>query len=118
MPLFFFHIRDGVHLIPDPDGSCLPDLASAQTEAVLSARELMSHSIVSNGRLGIERCFEIADYEGKTAKRSRLCLLARPSDSTEGDTSDAELFALRCVWNIRHRCARVSLLRRKELRGR
>jgi NADH dehydrogenase FAD-containing subunit len=66
MPLYFFHVRDGVHLILDPDGSCLPDLASAQTEAVLSARELMSQSIVGAGRLGIERRFEIADYEGKT----------------------------------------------------
>jgi len=66
MPLFFLHVRDGVHLILDPDGSWLSDLAAAQTEAVLSARELMSHSIVSNGRLGIERCFEIADHEGKT----------------------------------------------------
>jgi hypothetical protein len=52
------------------------------------------------------------------AKRSQLCLFAKPSDSTEGDTSGTEQFALRCVWDIRHWCVRVSLLRRKELRGR
>jgi len=66
MPLFFLHVRDGLHLIVDPDGSCLPDLAAAKTEAVLSARELMSQSIVGDGRLGIERRFEIADYKSKT----------------------------------------------------
>jgi hypothetical protein len=54
MPLFFLHVRDGVHLILDLDRSCLPDLAAAQAEAVLSARELTSQSIVVDGRLRIE----------------------------------------------------------------
>ena len=45
-----------------------PDLAAAQAESVLSARELMSQSIVGDGRFNIERRFEIADYEGKTVE--------------------------------------------------
>ena len=52
----------------DTAGSCLPDLAAAQAESVLSARELMSQSIVGDGRFNIERRFEIADYEGKTVE--------------------------------------------------
>jgi len=66
MPQFFFHVRDGVPFIPDPDGSCLLDVAAAQAEAILCARELMSQSIIRDGRLGIERCSEITDDEGNT----------------------------------------------------
>lgn len=66
MPQFFFHVRDGVSLISDPDGSCLPDVAAAQTEAILCARELMSQSIIRDGSLGIERRFEITDDQGNT----------------------------------------------------
>ena len=66
MPLYFLHLRDSVSFIPDPEGSCLPDVAAARTEAILSARELMSHSIIGHGRLGMERRFEITDDQGNT----------------------------------------------------
>jgi len=62
MPPFFLHVRDGVHLI----GSSLPAFAAAKTETVLSARELMSYSIVGERRLNIERRFEIGEYDSKT----------------------------------------------------
>jgi hypothetical protein len=63
---FFLHVRDGPDLISDPDGSCFPDVDFAKSEAILSARELMSQSIIRGGRLGIDRRFEIADQEGNT----------------------------------------------------
>ena len=64
MPLFFLHLRDGSGLISDPDGSCFPDVVFAKSEAIHSARELMSQSVIRDGRLGIDRRFEIADQEG------------------------------------------------------
>jgi hypothetical protein len=66
MPLYFLHLRDGLTFISDPDGSCLHDAAAARTEAILSARELMSQSILTDGRLGIDRRFEVADDQGNT----------------------------------------------------
>jgi hypothetical protein len=61
MPQFFFHVRDGVSFISDPR-SCLPDVAVAQTRH----RELMSQSVIGDGRLGIERRFEVTDDQGNT----------------------------------------------------
>jgi len=66
MPGFFLHVRDGVSFIPDPDGSCLLDVAAARAEAILCARGLMSQSIIRDGHPGTERCFEITDDEGNT----------------------------------------------------
>ena len=72
MPQFFLHVRDGAWLISDPDGSCL-DVASAKTEAIYSARELMSQSIIADGRLGIDRRFEIFDHEGNIVAVVPFC---------------------------------------------
>jgi len=68
MPLFFFHVRDGSDLI------CDPDVVFAKSEAIHSAREPMSQSIIRCGRLGIDRRFEIADQEGNIVA---LCHFAR-----------------------------------------
>jgi len=66
MPLFFLHVRDGDGLIRDPEGSRLHDLEAARKYAIESARELMVHSIVGEGRIGIERSVEICDAGGAT----------------------------------------------------
>jgi hypothetical protein len=65
MPLLFLHIRNGANLIRDLEGASFPDLASARAEAIASARELMCQSILSHGRLGIERRFEITNDIGE-----------------------------------------------------
>ena len=64
MRLFFLHVRDGSELISDPEGSCFPDVVVAKSEAIHSARELMSQSVIRDGRLGIDRRFKITDQEG------------------------------------------------------
>jgi hypothetical protein len=66
MPLFFLHIRDGAVLIRDPEGGYFPDITAARAEAIESARELMSQSILRHARIGIERQFEITNENGKT----------------------------------------------------
>src|SRR5262245_58943067 len=50
MTLFFFHVRDGLDFICDPDGSCFPDVVFAKSEAIHSARELMRQSIIRSLR--------------------------------------------------------------------
>jgi hypothetical protein len=62
----FFHLRDGTKLIRDLEGQYCEDLPSAKAEAILDARKLMSQSIVTSARIGLERRIEIADEEGRT----------------------------------------------------
>ena len=42
MPRYFFHLRDGKHLLRDAEGVDLLDLEAARTEALLLAREILS----------------------------------------------------------------------------
>jgi two-component sensor histidine kinase len=78
MPQYFLHIRDHEGLILDPDGSCLDNLNAARAEAIESARELMAESISSNGRIGLNRSFEISDAAGATLL---MCPSGRPSSA-------------------------------------
>jgi uncharacterized protein DUF6894 len=62
MTTYYLNVRDDEC---DPDGSELSDITAARAEAIASARELMSQSIVAEGRIGIHRSFEIADANGR-----------------------------------------------------
>ena len=64
MPVYFLSVRDHGQLFRDPDGSSLPDLSVARTEAIVSARELMAESIATVGSIGIDRSVEISDAGG------------------------------------------------------
>jgi hypothetical protein len=64
MPSFFFHVRDGDRLIEDPDGSELPDLGTARTEAVAAARQALAE-LTRTDRALDKRRFEIADGAGR-----------------------------------------------------
>ena len=66
MPLYFLHVRDGADLLLDPDGSNLPNLAAARTEAIESARELISAAVLTGSPLGLQRSFQIDDADGVT----------------------------------------------------
>jgi len=64
MPVYFLSVRDHGQLFRDPDGSYLPDLGAARTEAIVSARELMAVGIATSGSIGIDRSVEISDVRG------------------------------------------------------
>jgi hypothetical protein len=74
IPVYFLHVEDGDQLILDPDGSSLNDLEAARGEAIESARELMAESIVSDGRVGIERSIEVWDAVGVRLLVPSSCL--------------------------------------------
>jgi hypothetical protein len=63
VPRFYFHIIDGETVITDPDGSELPDLATAHAEALQSARHLLADRIRAGEVLDGQK-FEIRDDEG------------------------------------------------------
>jgi hypothetical protein len=64
MPRFYMNLRCGDKLVEDPEGHDFPSLAEARTEAIMSARELMS-SRVAAGKSPNHRRFEITDEAGK-----------------------------------------------------
>jgi len=63
MAHFFFHIRDGLDLIEDPDGIDLPDLDTAHAEALAEARDLLA-ARVKAGMIVDGQRFEITDATG------------------------------------------------------
>jgi protocatechuate 3,4-dioxygenase beta subunit len=64
LPRFYFHLRDhDQHLIPDEDGTELPDRAAAMAEAADSARDLAANAI-REGRKVLLR-IEVMDEAGQ-----------------------------------------------------
>lgn len=64
MPLFFFHVYADGNLVEDLEGSELPDLAAAHSEAHASARDLLSELIKAE-RVLDGQSIEIADVTGR-----------------------------------------------------
>ncbi len=64
MPRFYFHIRDGDTLIEDHDGSDLPDLEAARSEALAGARSILAEKVKA-GEVINGRRFEIVDENGE-----------------------------------------------------
>ena len=64
MTQFFFHVRDGEDYLQDEEGVDLPDLDTAQHEAVLAAREMISEMVLK-GQIIDGQTFEIADADGR-----------------------------------------------------
>lgn len=68
MPRYYFHIRSSDGLIPDPDGTELPDLPAAHAEAVSAARELLAN-LLRAGKVLDGQTFEISDDRGQVLDR-------------------------------------------------
>jgi hypothetical protein len=64
MARFYFHLRTGDQIVPDVEGTELPDFPSAQREALLNARELLAEAIKS-GKPEVAEALVIADEAGR-----------------------------------------------------
>jgi hypothetical protein len=64
MPRFFMHVREADELIEDLDGSDLPDLEAARSEATAAAREIAAEHLKAGKALGVRR-IEIRDDAGR-----------------------------------------------------
>ncbi len=62
MPRYYLHIRNGLDFEEDPDGSELPDITAAHTEALIVAQELAAAVPEFDG----DTLIEIADETGQT----------------------------------------------------
>ena len=64
MGRFYFHLQDGGELIPDLEGTDLPNCDAARQEALQSAREILSDAIRA-GKPKTPEAFVIADEAGR-----------------------------------------------------
>ncbi len=64
MGRFYFHLQAGDQIVPDDEGTDLPDLSAAEHEAILAARDLLAEAIKS-GKKEVPEAFVIADEEGR-----------------------------------------------------
>ena len=64
MPLFFFHLHDGVDQLLDEEGIELIDLETVKSQSLREARSLMAHEVLE-GRLNIGQRLDIRDAAGE-----------------------------------------------------
>lgn len=65
MPRFYFHYRTDDELIPDIDGSDLPDLEAAEHNAAALAKAIVEHAASTGGDTRLPRSIEITDAAGE-----------------------------------------------------
>lgn len=65
MPRFYFHYRTDDELIPDVDGSELPDLEAAEHNAAALAKAIVEHAASTGGDTRLPRSIEITDASGE-----------------------------------------------------
>jgi hypothetical protein len=63
VPVFYFNVCDGHNTIEDPEGTVLPDVEAALSEAKMVARELVIYEVESGRRVD-GRTIEVVDGEG------------------------------------------------------
>jgi hypothetical protein len=62
---YFFNHRDAQHFYLDKEGACFETLAEARYEARQSAREMISHTLLTDDIVRWESAIEIADEHGQ-----------------------------------------------------
>ena len=88
MKLYFFHILRKGEMIRDEEGTALPDLGAARSEAKASARDIAREAIVEGSRPA-DLCVEIHDRHGR--------ILASLSVGEIVEHPDAPAFEQGCI---------------------
>jgi hypothetical protein len=68
MPLYYFHLRDGVDHLLDPEGSVLADPEAALARAIVTARSLISADALE-GQLRLDLHIDVEDEAGTVIHR-------------------------------------------------
>jgi hypothetical protein len=82
MARYYFHIKDGVELIKDEEGSELPTPEEARLQALKTARELWADAIKAGKPLGAD-AIVIADEQGQLTFVPMSEALALPESSND-----------------------------------
>jgi hypothetical protein len=76
MPRYFFHVQDG-YLFPDSDGTELPDVYTAQSEAISTSGEIL-RDMGAKFWDGTDWGMEVADEHGQVLFVLRFTAEERP----------------------------------------
>jgi hypothetical protein len=68
VPVYFFHLRDGIDILRDPDGRDLADVAAAAAHALTEARALIGADALG-GRINLRPCIDVEDGAGEIVHR-------------------------------------------------
>ena len=71
MALYFFHLRDGVDILLDPEGRTLDGQAAIAAAALSEARALFSADVLT-GRVDLDQRIEVEDDKGVVVHGLRL----------------------------------------------
>lgn len=89
MPRFYFHYRTDDEMIPDIDGSELPDLEAAEHNAAALAKAIVEHAASTGGDTALPRSIEITDADGE--ELLYLVFWAGPKFDPDAGEDDGEL---------------------------
>jgi hypothetical protein len=64
MPRYFFHLSRRGRVIPDPEGTDLTDIGEAQREAILSARDAIIRTLITDKPVSLEDSVQVVDEHG------------------------------------------------------
>jgi hypothetical protein len=64
MQTYFFHLRDGVDVLLDPEGRLLPSIEAVAAAAMREARALISAE-AKNGKISLISYIDVEDQQGK-----------------------------------------------------
>jgi hypothetical protein len=85
MPRYFFHVSDGSST-PDAEGTELPDISTAQAEALRMTGEILRETRTTQPWDGTEWKLEVADERGQVLLVLRFSAEERaPSGAAESD---------------------------------
>jgi hypothetical protein len=65
MALYFFHLRDHVDELLDPEGLDLPDLEAVKKTVLRGARDTIAHDIKSDGVLDLRYRIDAENEDGE-----------------------------------------------------
>jgi hypothetical protein len=68
MPLYFFHLRDGVDELIDEEGRELDDPRSLAVVTLREARSILSAE-AQEGRIALDQRIDVEDHEGRLVHR-------------------------------------------------
>lgn len=88
MPRFYFHYRTDDELVPDTDGSELPDLEAAEHNAAALARAIVEQAASTGGDTRVPRSIEITDAAGE--ELLYLVFWAGPKVGSDGGEAGVE----------------------------
>ena len=68
MSLYFFHLRDGVDILLDPEGRELDSMAAIAAAALADARSIIGDDAF-RGRIDLDQRIDVEDTDGKLVHR-------------------------------------------------